>query len=777
VALNSGKIRGTKVINDGAWHHVAIVMDDDVTPNADDILIYIDGAIDLPLSTNPVPINTNGSGKFRIGADVVGSAGDDDAFSGCIDEVRVWNSARTQPEIEANKDKVVGSNHPDLALYYRMNDGPMCECAGGDFPFLMAPECDINAAIGDRMYFAHGTLMENGEEETAAAVDHITAKDETPNDGRDGTLNNFSFGSLKPCVSNWVCSTDSEMDGTSVIEIAENGDFESEDFTDWDQFNKGVFNIASPGQSGNFAANLSTAGTLSTNPLIKNANIGVGIVEPGDQIQVSFWARGETANGGVAIAEFFSELSGGGTSSSEILGGAPLSLDPNPNTWKEFSYNVTAGVDVSGGVTLQLAAISGGTSGSMADIYYDNVSVVVTTCAMPPLDLECTMLTVSPVLEHMGDRVMESGTAICADPCFKGRGPECIEVGETQTFNFNISNSTYTEDYECGFVMGCRGVFDDCGDGCVDRCLELGFDMTDMMEERAEFVEADNSGCGIVIDSVFLMEGGSMDAVVLLPEVVDMFQIIQPTTFPDTLHPGEDLPLEVEYNPTEPGLHTVFAVVCYENNCGCPPPSFSGRIVLGDDLSPCAEGYSSYMMPILGCATDTEVGLTDLAGDPEISDPCGCEDPRNAVDPEGNIVRFHDVIRVDNPGFPFQTWELESTANTIFLDSAGTIEIIAADWGNGGTQIPETNPGDPAGIYELDVWYLPNTAVDITLANGPSPDDEENYTSFGCDAEACLRPIPTMGEWGLAILSFLLLIMSTLAIRQRMLTGSIVKIK
>ncbi|MCA9319216.1 MAG: hypothetical protein KDB53_00705, partial [Planctomycetes bacterium] len=73
----------------------------------------------------------------------------------------------------------------------------------------------------------------------------------------------------------------------------------------------------------------------------------------------------------------FSEVAGGGVSAAEILGGAPLALDPNPNTWTGFSFTTTAGPDVAGGVTLQLAAITGGAPGSMSMVCFDNVSVTI----------------------------------------------------------------------------------------------------------------------------------------------------------------------------------------------------------------------------------------------------------------------------------------------------------------------------------------------------------------------------------------------------------------
>ena len=162
----------------------------------------------------------------------------------------------------------------------------------------------------------------------------------------------------------------------SQTEIAVNGGFETGDFTGWTQFASGTQNIITTNPSeGTYCAELNNT-VLGSASIIKNANIGVGLVNPGDQITITFDARGSTAVGGVAFAEFFSELSGGGVSSSEILGGGPLALNADPNVWTSFSFTTNAGSDVSGGVTLQLTATTGGAAGSIADLFYDNVSII-----------------------------------------------------------------------------------------------------------------------------------------------------------------------------------------------------------------------------------------------------------------------------------------------------------------------------------------------------------------------------------------------------------------
>ena len=162
------------------------------------------------------------------------------------------------------------------------------------------------------------------------------------------------------------------------FDLAVNGGVETGDLTGWSLFPSGPdqFSIVSPGSGSTYAARI-----LNTSPasaaLFKNANIGIGVVEPFQSVTITFDARGSFGAGGVAFAEFFSELDGGGVSAAEILGGAPLALNPDPAVWTTFSFTTVTGPDVSGGVTLQLTATTGADQASSADVYYDNASVVI----------------------------------------------------------------------------------------------------------------------------------------------------------------------------------------------------------------------------------------------------------------------------------------------------------------------------------------------------------------------------------------------------------------
>jgi hypothetical protein len=162
-------------------------------------------------------------------------------------------------------------------------------------------------------------------------------------------------------------------------EMTINGDFEAGDTSGWEFFpNDGTF-AATMAQSnggawsGNLVASVPGGGGPPSFPVIKQANIGIGTVQPNSTATISFDLFGSVSGaGGVFFAEFFSELSGGGTSSSVILGGGPLFPT---GTWTNYTFNTPTGNDVSGGVTLQLKADCGANPGCTVDAYIDNVSV------------------------------------------------------------------------------------------------------------------------------------------------------------------------------------------------------------------------------------------------------------------------------------------------------------------------------------------------------------------------------------------------------------------
>ena len=161
----------------------------------------------------------------------------------------------------------------------------------------------------------------------------------------------------------------------SALELTTNGGFETGDTSGWTPFIFGTqtFDVTSDANTGASAGELFN--DFIGHPLVvKQANIGVGVVSPGDEINISFSAKGSGTVGGEAFAEFFSELDGGGVSASEILSGGPLALT---NDYQTFNFTAFAGPDVSGGVTLQLNAVAGAAIGSTSRLFIDDISVTL----------------------------------------------------------------------------------------------------------------------------------------------------------------------------------------------------------------------------------------------------------------------------------------------------------------------------------------------------------------------------------------------------------------
>ena len=157
-----------------------------------------------------------------------------------------------------------------------------------------------------------------------------------------------------------------------VTELAVNGDFETGDFTGWTLFdstnasNGGLISVTSPGSdaggpasafAGNINGSYDAGGSGDHNPALKQANVGEGLLTPGQAVTVSFDWRADAIDG--IYAAFHSEQAGGGASSTAVL----LGGGGGPSVWTHFSQVVILGPDVTQGVSLELVAICGGVPG------------------------------------------------------------------------------------------------------------------------------------------------------------------------------------------------------------------------------------------------------------------------------------------------------------------------------------------------------------------------------------------------------------------------------
>ncbi|MDV7185700.1 LamG-like jellyroll fold domain-containing protein [Lutibacter sp. TH_r2] len=104
------------ILNDDQWHHVAITFDDNVTNGSQ---FYVDGQPVLSFTYNVQTSNT---------LIVVGKGNDTEAdigqqFNGQIDNVRVWNTIRTNTEILGTFNKCLTGNENGLVLNWKFEEG------------------------------------------------------------------------------------------------------------------------------------------------------------------------------------------------------------------------------------------------------------------------------------------------------------------------------------------------------------------------------------------------------------------------------------------------------------------------------------------------------------------------------------------------------------------------------------------------------------------------------------------------------------------------------
>jgi hypothetical protein len=100
------------IMNAKQWHHVAVVI------NNGSMILYIDGQESANGTYSGTPIGN--ASPINIGASP-GFGGR--FFNGVIDEVRIWNIARSASEIAGNKTTDLTGSEPGLVAYFPMNEG------------------------------------------------------------------------------------------------------------------------------------------------------------------------------------------------------------------------------------------------------------------------------------------------------------------------------------------------------------------------------------------------------------------------------------------------------------------------------------------------------------------------------------------------------------------------------------------------------------------------------------------------------------------------------
>lgn len=114
VGNNDVTIESTTTVTTGAWIHVAATRH----RSSGTIRVYINGVEEASATgTNTNLLNDAAS------IDIGGNNVDNRFFDGDIDEVRIWNTVRTEGQLAANMNVQLTGNESGLVNYWRFDDG------------------------------------------------------------------------------------------------------------------------------------------------------------------------------------------------------------------------------------------------------------------------------------------------------------------------------------------------------------------------------------------------------------------------------------------------------------------------------------------------------------------------------------------------------------------------------------------------------------------------------------------------------------------------------
>ena len=117
VEIGGGGINGVATITDDAWHHVAVVYDNSASSYK--YKLYVDGVLDA-IGDITIPLATPLTGTVKIGVRNDGGIG---YFKGSVDEVRIWDVARTSAQIQNSMNNEICTPQTGLLAYFKLNEG------------------------------------------------------------------------------------------------------------------------------------------------------------------------------------------------------------------------------------------------------------------------------------------------------------------------------------------------------------------------------------------------------------------------------------------------------------------------------------------------------------------------------------------------------------------------------------------------------------------------------------------------------------------------------
>ncbi len=138
---------GNADIPAGVWTHVAISYD------GTHVNLYVNGVLDV---SAPLPNGAAQTTGFEWSmSNTSGDAVTREQFSGQIDEVKVWNVARSAADIRADLNDCSGTASAGLVAFYALNDGPnstqAADSSASNSPGTLANMDAANAWVADTL--------------------------------------------------------------------------------------------------------------------------------------------------------------------------------------------------------------------------------------------------------------------------------------------------------------------------------------------------------------------------------------------------------------------------------------------------------------------------------------------------------------------------------------------------------------------------------------------------------------------------------------------------
>jgi hypothetical protein len=176
------------------WQHIAVVFNE-----ASNVLLFYKNGVEYTISTAGCSHSSNV--KFAIGCSQQGALGQ--FYQGAMDDVRIWNVARTQAEIQGNMNSELLGTETGLVAYYPFNQG----IAAGD-------NSAISTVINKSAKALNGSLSNFAKTGATSNFVNGKVKTSTVEDGLILNLDANNINSYSGSGSTWNDVSGNNRNGT-----------------------------------------------------------------------------------------------------------------------------------------------------------------------------------------------------------------------------------------------------------------------------------------------------------------------------------------------------------------------------------------------------------------------------------------------------------------------------------------------------------------------------------------------------------------------------------